>query len=109
MTDKEILGELKGSYEYLYDILENSNFDQLDNEQKEKLRKAKNIIEDIYEEVFEATSEDIRIKEEDNLVIAETPSADYYDTLYETFVVKADVIKNGKEYEWWKDIDFLTK
>ena len=47
----------------------------------------KNIIEDIYEEVFEATSEDIRIKEEDNLVIAETPSADYYDTLYETFLL----------------------
>ena len=74
MTDKEILAELKRSYEYLYDILENADFEQLDNEQKDRLRKAKNTTEDIFEEVFEATSENIHIKGQDNLIIAEIAS-----------------------------------
>ena len=107
MTDKEILGELKRSYEYIYDILENADNQQLDTEQKEKLLKAKRIIEDIFEDVFEATSEDIRVK--DNLIIAETPSNDYYDIENDVFVNKSDVIINKKEYEWWTDYKFLLK
>ena len=107
MTDKEILGELKRSYEYIYDILENADNQQLDTEQKEKLLKAKRIIEDIFEDVFEATSEDIRVK--DNLIIAETPSNDYYDIENDVFVNKYDVKKKKKEYEWWTDYKFLLK
>lgn len=107
MTDKEILAELKRSYEYIYDILENADNQQLDTEQKEKLLKAKRIIEDIFEDVFEATSEDIRVK--DNLIIAETPSNDYYDIENECGVGKDNVIIDGKEYEWWTDYKFLLK
>lgn len=109
MTDKEILAELKRSYEYLYDILENADFEQLDNEQKDRLRKAKNTTEDIFEEVFEATSENIHIKGQDNLIIAETPSVDYYDIENECGVGKDNVIIDGKEYEWWNDEEFLLK
>lgn len=109
MTDKEILAELKRSYEYLYDILENADFAQLNNKQKEKLEKAKNIIEDTFEEVFEATDENIHIKGQDNLIIAETPSADYYDTENDCNVGKDKVIIDGKEYKWWNDLEFLLK
>ena len=109
MTDKEILGELKRCYEYLYDILENADFGQLDNEQKYRLSKAKNTIGDIFEEVFEITSENIRIKGQDNLIIAETPLADYYDIENECVIGKGDVIIDGKEYEWWNDEEFLLK
>lgn len=109
MTDKEILAELKRSYEYLYDILENADFEQLDNEQKDRLRKAKNTTEDIFEEVFEATSENIHIKGQDNLIIAETPSVDYYDIENGCGVGKDNVIIDGKEYEWWNDEEFLLK
>lgn len=109
MNDKEILGELKNCYEYLYDIIENADSEQLSSEQKEKLKIAKRNIEDIYEEVFEDknTEHNISIPGAKNLIIAETPSADYYDIEEDIFVSKAEVIINEKEYEWWNDYTFM--
>lgn len=110
MNDKEILGELKKCYEYLYDILENADSEQLSSEQEEKLKVAKRNIEDIYEEVFEDknTEHNIRIPGKENLIIAETPCADYYDIENDCWVSKAEVIINGKEYEWWNDYNFVS-
>lgn len=109
MTDLEILAELKQCYEYLYDIIENADYNQLNKEQREKLYDAKRNIENAYEEIFEAKSleNNIRIPGTKNLIIGDTPSADYYDIKEDIAVSQGDVVINGKEYEWWNDLKFI--
>lgn len=111
MNDLEILGELKKCYEYLYDILENADYDQLAKDQSEMLDLAKRKIEDVYEEVFEARTpgHNISIPGAEDIIIGDTPSVDYFDTQNDCWVGKGDVIVNGKEYEWWNDLKFTTE
>ena len=111
MNDLEILGELKQCFENLYDILENASSEQLYEDQEEMLALAKRNVEDVYEEVFEAksTEHNISIPGTENLIIGDTPSIDYFDVDNDCYVAKGDFDINGKEYEWWKDIDFMTE
>ena len=67
MTDKEILAELKRSWEYLYDIRENGCIDHCTGQMKknliDKLEVAKYNIEDIYYEFYKTLNkEDLRVK-----------------------------------------------
>lgn len=66
MTDKEILAELKRSYEYLNDILENGCIDR-DSEKGtpniDSLKSAMNDIEDVYYNFYNTLDkEDLRVK-----------------------------------------------
>ena len=53
MTDKEILAELKKSYEYLQDMIDNA--DQLSKKEIQDLVTAENLLIDIYSNLWEKT------------------------------------------------------
>ena len=85
MTDKEILAELKKSYEYLTDIRDNGCVDhcngQLNMEMVNMLNEAKRNIEDIYFDFYKTLNkEDLRVKEledDEKVYIARTVEGDY--------------------------------
>ena len=107
MTDKEILAELKKSYEYLQDMIDNA--DQLSRKEIQDLVTAQNLLIDIYSNLWEKTEEDIKVAGEDDLTIGKEIYSDYYEVGNDEFITKADILKNGKEYEWWNDYEFLLK
>ena len=107
MTDKEILAELKKSYEYLQDMIDNAH--QLSRKEIQDLVTAENLLIDIYSNLWEKTEEDITIKGEDDLTIGKEIYSDYYEVGNDEFITKTDILKNGKEYEWWNDYEFLLK
>lgn len=107
MTDKEILAELKKCYEYLDDIKYNG--DQLTTVELHELAMAQNKLLDTYSNLWERTEEDITIKDEDDLTIGKYVYVDYYDVGNDDYISKSDILKNGKEYEWWNDYEFLLK
>lgn len=107
MTDKEILAELKKSYEYLQDMIDNA--DQLSREEIQDLITAENLLIDIYSNLWKKTEEDIKIENENDLTIGKEIYSDYYEVGNDEFISKANVLKNGKEYEWWNDYEFLLK
>lgn len=109
MTDKEILAELKISYENLQDIIDNSDLTQINKSMLKELVSAQNKLIDIYEELWNETQEDITIKGEDDLTIGKQIYTDYYDVGNDEYISKTEIIKNGKEYEWWNDYEFLLK
>ena len=88
MNDKEILAELKKSYEYLNDIRENGCFDhcngQLDSEMINKLNIAKRNIEDVYFSFYKTLNiEDLRVyslEDKFNKVYISSDVGDDYDT-----------------------------
>ena len=106
MKDKEILAQLKTAYESLYDIIENGN--QLQKEEINNLIKANNLLIDIYSNLWNETEENVQIQGEEDLTIGKEIYADYYDVGNDEFILKSNVIKNGKEYAWWQDYKFLT-
>lgn len=109
MTDKEILAELKISYENLQDIIDNSDLSQINKSMRKELTSAQVELMDIYEELWNETQEDITIKGEDDLTIGKQIYTDYYDVGNDEYISKVEIIKNGKEYEWWNDYEFLVK
>lgn len=109
MTDKEILAELKLSYEKLYDIRENGCIDhcngQLPNKLIEKLEIAKSNIEDIYSEFYRTLDkEKLRVKslekDNDEVYISSFVSGDYETNGY-------GLSCNDVDYYWYEDQDFL--
>ena len=106
MEDLEILANLKKCYEYLEDILGNADKTQVNKDNRSSIVDAIYCIENTYEEIFEAkcTENNIRIPNKENLIIAETPTFDYYDIENNKFVTSGDI-----EYEWWNDSEFYRK
>lgn len=117
MTDKEILAELKISYENLRDIRENGCIDHCNGQMKDninKLDKAIDYIEDIYYDFYKTLDkEDLKIDKtilDNDIYICGCVDGDY--DIYE---------KNGNvdsidcmtcedlEYYWYNDRDFLDK
>ena len=111
MTDKEILAELKMSYEYLSDIRENGCFDhcsgQLTGELKDMLNIAKRNIEDIYFSFYNTLDkENLRVKSLENdekVYIARNVDGDY--ELGENFY---NLTCGDANYYWYEDNDFLN-
>ena len=110
MTDKEILAELKLSYEKLYDIRENGCADhcsgQLTDDLIKKLEIAKSNIEDIYSEFYKTLDKNsLRVKsleDDEKVYIASNADGDYEvgNDLYDMSCADAD-------YYWYEDNDFL--
>lgn len=115
MTNKEILAELKMSYEYLRDIRENGCIDHCNGQMKDNIDKLEIAISNIirvYDDFYNTLDkEELKINKKcfyDELYISSDVSADYdvYD-------------KNGNEddityctcedidYYWYKDEDFI--
>ena len=119
MTDKEILAELKISYENLRDIRENGCIDHCNGQMKDninKLAKAISYIENIYYDFYKTLD-----KEDLKIVMEETGT---YHLPYICGCVDGDYDiyeKNGNidiidcmtcedlEYYWYNDRDFLDK
>ena len=117
MTDKEILAELKISYENLRDIRENGCIDHCNGQMKDnvdKLDKAINYIEDIYYDFYKTLDkETLKIDKtilNNDIYICGCVDGDY--DIYEknSNVDSIDCITCGDlEYYWYNDRKFLDK
>lgn len=111
MTDKEILAELKMSYEYLSDIRENGCFDhcsgQLTGELKDMLNIAKRNIEDIYFNFYKTLDkENLRVKslENDERVYIAGNVGDDYELGEDSYSLTCE----DTNYYWYEDTNFLN-
>ena len=114
MTNKEILAELKISYENLRDIRENGCIDHCTGQTKDnidKLELAKSYIEDIYFDFYKTLNkEDLRVKSLEHKVDG--------DKVYICRCVDGDY-EVGKDlscmncfdldYFWYEDEDFINE
>lgn len=110
MTNKEILAELKKSYEYLYDIRENGCYDhcdeQLDMNSAIRLENAMNEIAEVYDSLRTTMSDEecsLKIKGRYYL-IGHTISEDYNIAGEDIYISCADV-----DYYWYEDVDYLEE
>lgn len=115
MNDKEILAELKKSYEYMMDIRENGCEDhcsgQLENENIKRLEVAMNNIAEIYSKVREQMSDNecmINLKS-GTYYIGNSISEDYSelydnDNNYTYWVTCGDL-----DYYWFEDDNFIYR
>lgn len=114
MTDKEILAELKKSYEYLQDIRENGCIDHCDGQMNSNinlLEQAIDNISTIYEDFYKTLDiEQLRVKQleydSNRVYISECVDGDYkelnYDTHEEIYFTCGDV-----DYYWYDENDFV--
>lgn len=120
MTDKEILSELKRSYEYLIDIRENGSIDHCSGQMKDnldKLNESINNIADIYSDFYKTLNlESLRVKkledtEDYKVYIGSDIDTDYivYDIntkeSYERYYITCEDVS----YYWYEDYTFLNK
>lgn len=112
MTDKEILAELKKSYEYLSDIRENGSFDhcngQLKAEMVDMLNIAKRNIQDVYFVFYNTLDkEDLRVKsleDKEKIYIASSADADY-EVGENSYCMTCEDL----DYYWYEDLNFLDE
>ena len=117
MTNKEILAELKKSYEYLRDIRENGCIDHCNGQMEsniDKLGVAINNVTEVYEEFYNTLdTEELRVKqlektEDERVYIPSDISYDYeyydWDTHEKTTFDCCDV-----NYYWYEDCDFINE
>lgn len=120
MTDKEILAELKKSYEYLYDIRENGCFDHCNGQMKQNINlldNTMNNIEKIYEDFYKTLDlKDLIVPKEifndidDIIVVSSCVNGDYDIYNKDNFVIGnyIDFITCGDlDYYWYYDEKFI--
>lgn len=117
MTDKEILAELKKSYEYLYDIRENGCFDHCTGQMEQNIDLLDNTINNIrkiYEDFYKTLDlEDLIVPREifgNMIVVGGCVNGDYdiYDK--DNFVIGnyIDFITcEDLDYYWYYDEKFI--
>lgn len=117
MTDKEILAELKRSYEYLRDIRENGSIDHCSGQMKDnldKLDESINNVADIYSDFYKTLDlESLRVKkledtEDYKIYICSDIVLDYvvYDVNgNNTYYITCEDVS----YYWYEDYTFLNK
>lgn len=120
MTNKEILAELKKSYEYLTDIRENGCYDHCCGQIKNKIDKldiARGYIEEIYFDFYKTLDkEELRVEQierkvgGDKVYISNYVSSDYLidSKVYDeecggiSYITCCDL-----DYYWYEDRDFI--
>lgn len=114
MTNREILAELKRSYEYLYDITENGSELHCNGQAKKyliaHLEKAKNEIELVYSNFYDMLdNKDVLVEKTDDekIFISNEVSGDYIGVcgIKEYYLTSADM----NEYKWWEDEEFIME
>lgn len=116
MTDKEILAELKRSYEYLRDIRENGSIDHCSGQMKDnldKLNESINNIADIYSDFYKTLDlESLRIEQledsEEKVYISSDIIGDYVSFNFDTGEINYFTCKDVSYY-WYEDYIFLNK
>ena len=114
MTNKEILAELKRSWEYLYDIRENGCIDHCSGQMEEDINKLDNAISnvaDIYYDFYKTLDkEDLRVRQlerktnRDKVYISRCVDGDYEVGEQLHCMTCCDL-----EYYWYEDSDFLDE
>ena len=103
MGDKEILAELKRSYEYLQDIIDNADREQL--ESTKELEEAQEIMARKYEEVYEKIKEenDIGLYYEEDIIIC--------DCIYGAYEKDGEPLTEADMdwQKWWRDDSFIRE
>lgn len=103
MSDKEILAELKMSYNYLQDIIDNADNTQL--KSVKELIETQNILSRKYNEVYENIKEkNINLCYGEYFKIGSNIYVDYEDNKNICYSY-ADL---ENEIKWWEDYRFLT-
>lgn len=107
MTDKEILAELKKSYELLEDIIDNADNTQL--QSVKELYTIQNMLGDKYSEVYEKikNENDIELYYEEDIMISPNISGDYINVKDTEYNISYKDLEN--ESKWWEDYGFLTE
>lgn len=111
MTNREILAELKMSYEYLRDIRENGCIDHCTGQMKDNIDKLDNIlndIESIYSDFYKTL--DIKELEVDKL-------SDEFEQVYIDNDISGDYMTSDNiyftcedsTYYWYKDKEFINE
>ena len=119
MTDKEILAELKRSYEYLRDIRENGStaIDHCSGQMKDnldKLYESINNIADIYSDFYKTLDlESLRVKkledtEDYKIYICSDIIGDYVSFNFDTGEINYFTCEDVSYY-WYDDYTFLNK
>lgn len=105
MGDKEILAELKRCYEYLQDIIDNADREQL--QSVEELETAQVIMAKKYEEVYN------KIKEENDIALYYEEDVIISDNIYGAYIYAKDgepLSEGDMDWQkWWEDDDFIDK
>ena len=111
MTELEILAELKTAYDFMVDIEENADTDQVNEFEKMELLKIQDKMSLIYSRVYKTIEKEntASLYYEKDIMVADTIYNDYvtrsedYDDQYLCY---QDINKKTK---WWEDYDFLLK
>ena len=114
MTNKEILAELKRSYEYLRDIRENGCIDYCSGQMEENISKLDNAIsnvEDVYYDFYKTLDkEDLRVRQlerktnKDKVYISRCVDGDYEVGKDLSCMNCFDL-----DYFWYEDEDFINE
>ena len=114
MTNKEILAELKRSYEYLRDIRENGCIDHCSGQMKDDIKKLDNAISniaDIYYDFYKTLDkEDLRVRQlerktnRDKVYISRCVDGDY-----EVGKDLSGMNCFDLDYFWYEDEDFIIE
>lgn len=114
MTNREILAELKRSYEYLRDIRENGCIDHCSGQMEENISKLDNAIsnvEDIYYDFYKTLDkEDLRVQQlerktdKDRVYISRCVDGDYEVGKDLNCMTCADL-----NYFWYQDEEFINE
>ena len=103
MSDKELLAELKISYNYLQDIIDNADNTQL--KSVKELIETQNILSKKYNEIYENIKEkNINLCYGEHFKIGSNIYVDYEDN--ENICYSYADLEN--EIKWWEDYRFLT-
>lgn len=107
MTNKEILAELKRSYEYLRDIRESGCADHCNGQMENNIDKLDSIlenIEDIYYDFYRTLDkEDLKVKKD--IYIADSVDYDYIMAKEEILYITCCDLN----YYWYEDEDFIRE
>ncbi len=115
MTDKEILAELKKSYNYLYDIRENGCIDHCSGQMKDNISKLEETIsniEKIYYDFYQTLDkEELKINKEifnNELYVSEYINVDYdvYEKNGNTDSIDCCTCEDI-DYHWYDDKNFV--
>lgn len=113
MGDKEILAELKRSYEYLQDIIDNADNTQL--KSIVELEKAQYILAEKYDEVYNKVKNEnannLYYKKDENIIVSPYISGDYIITYNKNEYGDYDYLTSGDLdwQKWWEDYKFIER
>lgn len=110
MTELEILAGLKIAYEYIVDIEDNAEIEQMGKFAKEEIFKIEDKLETVYWEVYK------RILEENKELLIYKENLKIGDSIYIDYTtidngVKYDITYKDMDNEekWWENYSYLLK